>query len=409
MADENFPIDEEHPNNANLFAKVIGHAIVGLAVAEGSGNNGLSGALGAASGELIAKTIAEEYFETDPKKLTEAQRQFIANMTSIATGVAAGLVADNTADVGTAALAAYNAAVNNSISVDNTRESVKESAQYWKGQVREKLGENTASQLANGLIILASEAGDLALAGGDTVFDAIAALATCATGGGYCSQAQSDLAKKDAAAANILNTIMNGDAWEGIKATAIKAANGDQKALESVAGILSGALIPTKAMSGGGSPSKIVVKPVELKGGAGGSWNVLDEVINPNVVKQESPTACGAACGEMMLKDRGIFTSQVELGTELTSMNSLANKLNKVDSGWVGNPVDVSSFSALNQTGSWSAMMWDSGNKVGHWVVVKGTDEIGNVLIHDPFKGTSYTMTVKDFKDVWNGHSVYKP
>ncbi|WP_140920965.1 hemagglutinin repeat-containing protein [Limnobaculum xujianqingii] len=125
LADENFPIDEEHPNNANLFAKVIGHAIVGLAVAEGSGNNGMSGALGAASGELIAKVVAEDLYGVNPKDLTEAQRQFIANMTSIATGVAAGLVADNTADGGTAAAAAYNAAVNNFLSPEKAETLIK--------------------------------------------------------------------------------------------------------------------------------------------------------------------------------------------------------------------------------------------------------------------------------------------
>ncbi|WP_083928992.1 cysteine peptidase family C39 domain-containing protein [Providencia sneebia] len=54
-------------------------------------------------------------------------------------------------------------------------------------------------------------------------------------------------------------------------------------------------------------------------------------------------------------------------------------------------------------------MMWDSGNKVGHWVVVKGVDNGGNVIINDPFKGTRYTMKVNEFKDAWNGHSVYKP
>ncbi|HFP4430715.1 TPA: hypothetical protein ACHGKB_004898 [Escherichia coli] len=51
--------------------------------------------------------------------------------------------------------------------------------------------------------------------GGDTAFDVIAALATCATGDNYCTQAQSDVAKKDAAAANVLNSIMNGDPWKG--------------------------------------------------------------------------------------------------------------------------------------------------------------------------------------------------
>lgn len=41
----------------------------------------------------------------------------------------------------------------------------------------------------------------------------------------------------------------------------------------------------------------------------------------------------------MMLRDRRIFATQVELGTELTSMSTLANKLNKFDSGWAGNTV----------------------------------------------------------------------
>lgn len=164
---------------------------------------------------------------------------------------------------------------------------------------------------------------------------------------------------------------------------------------------------PAKALSGGNSTD--AVNLAGMKGGAGGNWNVLDEVIDPNVVKQVTPTSCGAACAEMMLKDRGILSSQIELGTELTSMTSLANKLNKADSGWVANNVSSSSFEALNNTGSWSAMMWDSGNKVGHWVVVKGTDDVGNVIINDPFKGTRYTMTINEFKDTWNGHSVYKP
>ncbi len=123
---------------------------------------------------------------------------------------------------------------------------------------------------------------------------------------------------------------------------------------------------------------------------------------------QSTPTACGAACGEMLLKDRGVLVSQVDLGTELTSMNSLANKLNSVDSGWVGNAVDSSSCNALNKTGSWSTMMWDSGNRVGHWVVVNGVDDAGRVNIKDPFNGTQYKMEVEQFKEAWNGHSVYK-
>ncbi|WP_197677815.1 cysteine peptidase family C39 domain-containing protein [Pseudomonas corrugata] len=70
--------------------------------------------------------------------------------------------------------------------------------------------------------------------------------------------------------------------------------------------------------------------------------------------------------------------------------------------------MDSSSFNALNKTGSWSAMMWDSGNRVGHWVVVNGVDDAGRVNIKDPFNGTQYKMEVEQFKEAWNGHSVYK-
>ena len=166
--------------------------------------------------------------------------------------------------------------------------------------------------------------------------------------------------------------------------------------------------IANQALASKNTPSSPVGGANELQAGAGGTWNALDEIASPNVVKQSTPTACGAACGEMLLRDRGVLTSQVDLGTELTSMNSLARKLNTVDSGWVGNAVDVSSFNALNKTGSWSAMMWDSGSNIGHWVVVDGVDDAGKVLIRDLFNGTQYKMGVEDFKGVWNGHSVYK-
>lgn len=274
--------------------------------------------------------------------------------------------------------------------------------------VRDRLGDNIASQLANGLVNLAAETGDLAMLGGDTAFDVIAALATCATGDSYCSQAQSDIAKKDAAAANVLNGIMNGDAWEGIKFTLIKAASGDQNALENIAGIISGVLMPAKVLPGGSTTGKVTVKPVTPKAGAGGNWNVLDEIADPDVVKQATPTGCGGACGEMLLKDRNIFVDQTQIGTGLKSPEQLARDLTKNSEGsWSGGFVGFEAYDALNQTGSWSAMMWDQGSKIGHWVVVKGTDSKGNVSIYDPWKGTSYKMTDKEFKGTWNGNAVF--
>lgn len=75
------------------------------------------------------------------------------------------------------------------------------------------MDENLASQLVHDLVNFMGDASDLAMPGTDTAFDLLAALATCATGDGYCGRVQSDSAKKDAAAAGALNAIMNGDAW----------------------------------------------------------------------------------------------------------------------------------------------------------------------------------------------------
>ena len=143
------------------------------------------------------------------------------------------------------------------------------------------------------------------------------------------------------------------------------------------------------------------------QGGAGGNWKVIDEITDPNVIKQVTPTSCGAACGQMLLKDRNIFVNQTKLGTSLKSPEQLARDLSKQGGNWDGGFVGEQAFDALNKTGSWSAMMWDKGNKVGHWVVVKGTDKAGNVLIHDTWKGTSYKMTQKEFKGTWNGVAVF--
>ena len=50
--------------------------------------------------------------------------------------------------------------------------------------------------------------------------------------------------------------------------------------------------------------------------GAGGNWQIIDEIIDPNVVKQENDLSCGPACAEMLLKDRGINISQSAIASQ---------------------------------------------------------------------------------------------
>jgi filamentous hemagglutinin len=236
-------------------------------VAQIQGNSALSGASGATIGEFIAQ---EMYPGVKRGDLTEEQRQTISSLSTLAAGLAGGLTGDSSANVLAGAQAGKNAVENNSLAGDKARESVKESKEYWKEKVRETMGENLGSQLTNGLINFAAETGDLAMFGGDAGYDLAMALGACATGNSYCSQAQSDLAKKDAAAAGMLSAMMNGDAWEGISTTVVKAWNGDQRALENVAGILTGIMVPAKAMSPGGKGG-IVVESTTAK-----TPNVID-------------------------------------------------------------------------------------------------------------------------------------
>ncbi|WP_158616054.1 VENN motif pre-toxin domain-containing protein [Erwinia sp. 198] len=96
----------------------------------------------------------------------------------------------------TGALARENAVENNALSGDNARQPVKESAEWWKKQARDKLGKGTTSATANSIINAIADSGDTATGSADYVADAAMMLASCATGNGYCPQALNNLSGK---------------------------------------------------------------------------------------------------------------------------------------------------------------------------------------------------------------------
>jgi filamentous hemagglutinin len=165
---------------------------------------------------------------------------------------------------------------NNSLSGDKARAAVKESAEEMKARVREKMGDHLASQLTNGVLNAVSEAGDVAMAGGDTILDAAMALASCATGDSYCSTAISDLSKKDQAAGNVLNSLVSGDAWNAIQTTAVKASQGNQVALENLAGILTGIVVPSSKVTFSGKGSSVTEQTAK-------STNSLADYVKENI------------------------------------------------------------------------------------------------------------------------------
>ncbi len=101
----------------NTAANVAAHAVAGALVALVSGNNVAAGAAGAASGELAAKIISEQYYGKDPSALTEAEKQNVSALSQLAAGLAGGLIADNTAGAVGGSVAGKTAVENNFLKV----------------------------------------------------------------------------------------------------------------------------------------------------------------------------------------------------------------------------------------------------------------------------------------------------
>jgi len=100
--------------NDDEAAKAIAHAILGGVTAALQGNSAAAGAVGAASGELVATAIARQlYPDTDPSKLTEDQKQTVSALASVSAGIAGGIAGGNTAGAAAGASAGKNAVENN--------------------------------------------------------------------------------------------------------------------------------------------------------------------------------------------------------------------------------------------------------------------------------------------------------
>lgn len=159
----------------------------------------------------------------------------------------------------------------------------------------------------------------------------------------------------------------------------------------------------------------------EQVSGAGGDWQVIHEVIDRSVVRQRNKLACGIACGEMLLRDRGIEdVDQARLARDTkvpVSCGGLARTLNTVSPKgvgvWIGGSLripkasDVELFEVLNSTGSWAAVLRQPLARYGHIVIADGIDVTGRVLIRDPWEGTRYRMEMQEFLNYWTTEGIF--
>jgi filamentous hemagglutinin len=154
-------------------------------------------------------------------------------------------------------------------------------------------------------------------------------------------------------------------------------------------------------------------KITNRKVGAGGFWTVINERKDDSVIKQLTPFSCVAAVGEMLLREREIEMTQVEIIDiigESSTTSRLAYLLNEKDNSppekWHGIIVAVKYLEMIAKKSSFGAVLRE-GNPLGHLVLVETLN--GNLLaIKDPWDGTKYEMTTEEFLKVWNGEIVFK-
>lgn len=120
--------------NDNDAAKAIAHAILGGVTAALQGNNAAAGAVGGASGELIAGAIAKVLYPDvkDLSKLTEDQKQTLSTLASISAGMAGGIAGGNTAGMATGAAAGKNVVENNLLGGGTEDGQVKAAQEHAK-------------------------------------------------------------------------------------------------------------------------------------------------------------------------------------------------------------------------------------------------------------------------------------
>lgn len=93
-----------------------------------------------------------------------------------------------------------------------------------------------------------------------------------------------------------------------------------------------------------------------------------------------------------------------EIG-ELAFINRLANILGP---NWTSEKRTFKSLGEISENGPWGATLIQRNGSLPHSVVIDGINQLGQLMVRDPWEGTRYEMLVTDFMDIWTRHAVYK-
>lgn len=114
----------------NKAANVAAHAVVNAALAVAQGNNALAGAAGAATGEVVGM-IATQMYGKPVSELSEAEKQTVSTLATVAAGLAGGLVGDSGGAAVAGAQSGKTTVENNALSLPSGMVSYGQAVASW--------------------------------------------------------------------------------------------------------------------------------------------------------------------------------------------------------------------------------------------------------------------------------------
>ncbi|MEI7206956.1 VENN motif pre-toxin domain-containing protein [Pectobacterium carotovorum] len=140
VKDVTIPKDESKITASDIAANAMAHAVVGAVVAQLSGQDAAAGAIGASSGELIARAImADQYPGKTANDLTEEEKQSVSALSTLASGLVSGLASNSTASAASGAQSGRNAVENNYLSDKDITTFTEKYANAKTDEEREQL------------------------------------------------------------------------------------------------------------------------------------------------------------------------------------------------------------------------------------------------------------------------------
>ncbi|WP_275899954.1 hemagglutinin repeat-containing protein [Pectobacterium brasiliense] len=148
VKDVTIPKDESKITASDIAANAMAHAVVGAVVAQLSGQDAAAGAIGASSGELIARAImADQYPGKTANDLTEEEKQSVSALSTLASGLVSGLASNSTASAASGAQSGRNAVENNYLSA--TEADRKKQLETKRDYLKQELTDAEKQELAD--------------------------------------------------------------------------------------------------------------------------------------------------------------------------------------------------------------------------------------------------------------------